>query len=123
MIKLSGFLDALRTTAGYHDTKKLSEQTGIPKEWVDNAYHKVRMPNTLLYGYDAAAKDLKQLYDKDQHYRSLQAELVKIKQGSPEENLFLKKNKKELDNRLRDFVSYADSLEEKYSKLKMVRTR
>jgi chaperonin cofactor prefoldin len=81
------------------------------------------MPNTLLYGYDAAAKDLKQLYDKDQHYRSLQAELVKIKQGSPEENLFLKKNKKELDNRLRDFASYADSLEEKYSKLKMVRTR
>lgn len=116
--KLAGIGDWLRKSTGYHDTRKLSEMTGIDKERVTGHYHKLRVPNAMLYSYEDAAKDIKSIDKKWTHYAALQSGLRKTKPGSKEEKAFLKKNKMELDKRYADYAALGQSLSRKYYNIK-----
>ncbi|KYK22677.1 hypothetical protein AYK24_00185 [Thermoplasmatales archaeon SG8-52-4] len=116
--KLSGFGDFTRKMFSYHDLDKMSEETKIPKKYLEYQYHNTRVPNSFLYSYDNAKKDMTKLYNLRKTYETTRAPLLKLKEGSKEDKAFLKKNKKTLDSQLLAWATYGKGLQEKYHKIK-----
>jgi hypothetical protein len=118
MDKASGLLDKLRGATGYHNTQTLADMSGVDKSFIDGTYHKLKVPNKLLYADKHAANDMKELYASHKNYSSLQAELMKTKEGSKEEKAFLKIHKGELDKRYKARAVKMMTLSKRYKSIK-----
>lgn len=62
ILKAAGILNFLGKMSGYHDTKRLSEMSGVPEPAVHHVYHTLMVPNVALYSYEDAAKDMKDVW-------------------------------------------------------------
>lgn len=116
--KKSGLLNFAGKAAGYHDINRLSKMTGVDKNRVYNMYHTYRFPNSMLYSYEDAAKDIGELDKLWSTYDTARAPLLKTRPNSAEEAEFLKVNQKTLDALAESIDTYAKGLNSKYTKIK-----
>ena len=116
--KKAGLLNFTGMAMGYHDINRLSKMTGVDKNRVYNMYHTYRFPNSMLYSYEDAAKDIGELDKLWSTYDTARAPLLKTKPNSAEEAEFLKVNQKTLDALAESIDTYAKGLNSKYTKIK-----
>lgn len=116
--KQSGFFDFLNSASGHHDIDEISRESGIPKDRAWSWYRKLGVPNKMIYPKENVIEDFQELDKLNTHYYALNEQLMKTKPGSPEEKVFLSKNKKELDKRLLNFMKYSNELGKKYYAMK-----
>jgi hypothetical protein len=118
VVKKAGFLNFMGKMTGYHDMKRLSQMSGVPENQVFNLYQSYMFPNSMLYSYDDAANDIKELSKRWGEYDAARAPLLQTRKGSPEEKAFLGKNQKLLDDMAYGLDAYGKELSNKYRAIK-----
>jgi len=93
---------------------KVSTKTGIPKQHV-KSYMRNLNPTRFMVPSQQFAKDIKPLYDlKEYKYNPLNKGLRATKVGSPEEKVYMKKNKAQMDKLLAQWLQGQNKLYKQY---------